>query len=246
MELLNNYVFSVKSDFQEKPTFDYSSCIESRDHDLEHVVGVVEKSEIPENTDFSTEPHQQALSGLSETPTPVPAPPSQPKPKRARAEVPAEAKALYPALFELTRLPRKGRAAMGVYTKARDLWQEFSATPEQIAGFWEWFKTFSRPAQMAARDQRPLNPPLPAQVYELWPQFLPWWEAKQAAVAREAARVAREEAERQARQPAAETEERRPGSARELVDLAPTLAWLLGIIPPAIVPSAIIARTSSG
>jgi hypothetical protein len=100
--------------------------------------------------------------------------------------VPSEAKALYPALFDLTKLPRKGRAAMGVYTKARDLWAEFSATPEQIAAFWDWFKLFSRAAQIAAREQRNLNPPLPSQVYELWPQYLEWWQARQADLARRA------------------------------------------------------------
>ncbi len=149
-----------------------------------------------------TENEQLTLAGCPEPPTPVALAPSPAesvkptRPPRSRSDVPAEVRALYPPLFELTKSPRKGDAAMGVYTKAGDLWREFGATPEQVAMFWDWFKVFSRAAQMAARERRPLNPPKPKQVYEAWPLFLPWWQAKQEAAARadEARRRAEEEA----------------------------------------------------
>jgi len=192
VELLNNYVFSGNTDFQEIRTFDYIH-VESIDHDR----SVVEKSEIPENPYFSAEPVQPPLSGLSEPLPPVAPPPSLEKPGRPVRErkppQPPEVKALYPPLFELTKSPPKGRKAMGCYTIARNLYRDFGATPEQIAGFWDWFKTFSQASQIAARSQRPLNPPMPAQVYEAWPQFLAWWEARQIAARRQAeAQAARE------------------------------------------------------
>jgi hypothetical protein len=136
---------------------------------------------------------QQPLEGLSEPPSPVPPPPSRPaRAPRPAAErkppTPPEVQALYSGLFELTKSPRKGRRAMGVFTIARNLWGEFQATPAQVGAFWSWFKLFSEPARHAARERRDINPPMPRQVYEFWPQFLVWWRAKQDADARETAR----------------------------------------------------------
>jgi phage replication O-like protein O len=157
------------------------------------VVVAAAMSEEPEPN--YAEDGQLTLVGCSEPPPPsAAAPPAPTKPKRARAHVAEEARALYAPLFVLTKSPRKGDAAMGVYTKARDLWLEFQATPEQVAAFWEWFKTFSQAAQIAARERRPLNPPKPRQVYEAWPQFLEWWQARQLDLARRA------EAERRRRE----------------------------------------------
>jgi len=133
---------------------------------------------------------QEPLDGMPEAPSPVAATPSPAKPKRPRPPAPpAEVQALYPLLFELTKSPRQGKRAMAVYKKARALWAEFAATPAQLETFWAWFKMFSPAATAAAKERRPLNPPMPRQVYEAWPQFLPWWQAQQAHTAREAARV---------------------------------------------------------
>lgn len=132
---------------------------------------------------------QTSLLGLPEPPPPVAPPPSPARPKRPRrTAADPGAVALYDALFTLCAAPRKGRAAMGVYTKARDLWAEFAAVPAQVAAFETWFKRFSPAAQTAARERRPVNAPMPRQVYELWPAFLPWWQATQDAAARAAAR----------------------------------------------------------
>jgi len=133
---------------------------------------------------------QEPLDGMPEAPSPVAAPPSPAKPKRGRPPpAAAEIRALYPLLFDLTKSPRLGKRAMAVYTIARNLWAEFAATPAQLETFWAWFKMFSPAATAAAKERRPLNPPMPRQVYEAWPQFLPWWQAQQAHTAREAARV---------------------------------------------------------
>jgi hypothetical protein len=85
---------------------------------------------------------------------------------------------------------------MATRNLCRDLAAEFTATPEQITAFWDWFRAFSPAARAAARDKRPVNAPMPRQVYEGWPEFLIWWKSKQDA--------AKREAERRAAQPAAE------------------------------------------
>jgi len=141
--------------------------------------------------------NQMPLDGMPEAPPPVAPSPSPPKPRRVRAVAGNEARALYPALFELTKSPLKGRRAMGVYTIARNLWAEFAATPAQLESFWAWFRKCSPAGSAAAKERRPLNPPMPRQVYEAWPQFLPWWQAQQAHTAREAAAAERAAADAQ-------------------------------------------------
>lgn len=181
-EPINNSGKHRSSGFQElSTTYLYRSSNQDQG-------SVVQVSESTENTDFPEVQVQAPLPGCSDAPTPVPPPPSPAKPKRPRnPPAPPEIKALYEPLFTLTKSPRKGEAAMGVYTKARDLWHEFEATPEQVSAFWGWFKTFSVAAQQAARERRPVNPPKPRQVYADWPQFLEWHEATRKAAARAAA-----------------------------------------------------------
>lgn len=174
-----------------------TTLIESLDHDLKRVV---ESYGFSENHTLSQgESEQLTLDGCPEPPPPVAPPPSpaEPaKPKRPRnPPPPAEVKALYGPMFDLTKRPRSGKSAMGVYQKCAALWREFQATPEQVGAFWEWFRAFSRPAQAAAREQRPLGPPLPKQVHEDWPQFLEWWRAREQDIARRAAAEQRRRAQ---------------------------------------------------
>lgn len=183
--------------------------IESRDHDQ----SVVEISELPEIRKLGSEPTQAALVGMPEPPPPVSAAPPSPPARPRRKENPAGAKALYPAIFELCKSGQKGGKAQACRNLARDLWNEFTATPEQMAAFWSWFKVFSRAAQQAAKDRRPVNAPMPRQVYADWREFLTWWEARQAQAARDAERRAAEEA---AATPPAATAEQPAVSGREL------------------------------
>lgn len=192
-ELINFSGFTYFRNYG-NPEFQQHSYIESREHDHD-AVGSIDFSGIPENRKPEAEPTQQTLDGLPEAPNPVPPPPSPGKPVRERKPpAPPEIKALYPPLFALTKSPPKGRKAMGCYTVARNLHRDFGATPEQLLDFWDWFKTFSQAATIAARERRPLNAPMPAQVYEAWPQYKPWWDARQAQAARDAERRAVEEA----------------------------------------------------
>lgn len=183
---LNNSVFPVKSDFQENTELQQHAYRSSTGE----ICSVVAMPDFPENTELlksgSETITQPALVGLPEHPSPA-------KPKRPRnPPAPPEVRAIYPALFTLTKSPPKGKRAQGVYVIARNLWRDYTATPEQVAAFWDWFKLFSTAAQQAARERRDLNAPMPRQVYEFWPQFLPWWEAKLVADARERARRAAE------------------------------------------------------
>lgn len=188
-----------KSESQEILTFrknrllDYTHKTPDPDSGSGSDPGVVnsadEKSVFPVLSDFSHVLTQTSLIGLPELPSPVAPPPSPVAPKRPRPPPPpAEAQALYAPLFELTATPRQGKRAMGVYSRARALWAEFAAVPAQVAAFETWFKRFSPAAQTAARERRPVNAPMPRQVYELWPAFLPWWQATQDAAARAAVR----------------------------------------------------------
>ncbi len=189
----------------ENHTLSTTYMYESSDHD-QRVVKSYGFSENPTLSDG--ESGQLTLVGCPEPPPPVavaPSPAEVAKPKRPRNPPPPnEAKALYGPMFDLTKRPRSGKSAMGVYTKCAALWREFSATPEQVMAFWDWFKVFSVAAQHAARERRPVNPPLPRQVHEDWPRFSEWWQAKQAAAARadEARRRAEEEAAAQVAPPA--------------------------------------------
>jgi len=134
---------------------------------------------------------------MPEAPSPVAAPPSPRKPARERRENPPDAKALYPVAFALVRAPQKGGLAQATRNLCRDLWAEFAATPAQLESFWAWFRKCSPAGSAAAKERRPLNPPMPRQVYEAWPQFLPWWQAQQAHTAREAAAAERAAADAQ-------------------------------------------------
>lgn len=168
----------------ENPSLSTTYMYESSD-----LMNVVESYGFSENPSLSEgESEQLTLDGCPEPPPPLAAPPApaeEAKPKRPRnPPPPAEVKALYGPMFDLTKRPRSGKSAMGVYTKCAALWREFQATPEQVAAFWDWFKVFSAAAQVAAQYQRPLNPPLPRQVHEDWPRFLEWWEVRQADLAR--------------------------------------------------------------
>lgn len=175
--------------------------IESREHDLEHVVGSLETSQLPEIRKLADEVAQQPLAGLPEPPPPISAvPPPPPRKPRTRRENPPGAKALYPTIFDLCKSGQHGDKAQGCRIIARNLWNEYQATPEQLAMFWEWFRVFSRAAQQAAKDRRAVNAPMPKQVYADWREFLVWWEAKQAQAARDAERRAAEEAHAAARQ----------------------------------------------
>lgn len=159
-----------------------SLYIESSDHDQ----SVVELPEFRKSGSQETE-IQQPLVCLPEPLPPIAAaPPSPPKKPRARRENPPDAKALYPAVFDLCKSGPTGGLAQACRNLARDLWRDFQATPEQVAGYVEWRKTFSLEAQNAAKDRRPMRPPRPKFVYEDWTQFLEWWQARQADLARRA------------------------------------------------------------
>jgi hypothetical protein len=170
---------------------------ESSKHDQSVVVLTSATSQIPEIRKLD-EPTQQPLIDLPEPTPPHFAAPSPPK-KPRRKENPPEAKALYPALFELCKSGQHGGKAQGCRVIARNLFNEFGATPEQMAAFWEWFKMFSRAAQAAAKERRTVNAPLPKQVYADWREFLVWWEAKQVQAARKADERRRAEEEAAAR-----------------------------------------------
>lgn len=106
-------------------------------------------------------------------------------------------RALAQALFELTRLGATKGTTIAVHQATTKL-LTLGATPVQVLAFWDWFRQFSTAAQVAARERRPVNRPRPNQVIELWPQFLAWWEARQAAAARAAAaREAQDAAQRE-------------------------------------------------
>lgn len=180
-----------------------------------NVVVAAAEADRTELAEPNCENEQLTLVGCPEPPPPsCAAPPPPPKPARQRKTNPPEAKALYPAIFELCKSGQKGEKGMACRNLARDLWREFEATPEQAAAFWDWFKVFSRPAQMAARERRPVNAPMPRQVYADWPQFLQWWQAKQAQAARDAERRAQDEQARAATPPTVEDAPRLSG--REL------------------------------
>lgn len=153
---------------------------------------VVENRE-PEHEPATVQP---SLVGLPEpSPPSCAAPPAPTRPPRVRRENPPAARALYPAIFELCKSGQKGGKSMACRNLARDLSAEFQATPEQVGAFWDWFKTFSQAAQTAARERRPVNPPLPRQVYEAWPQYLVWYEAREAERRRQQEAAARRPSE---------------------------------------------------
>jgi predicted transcriptional regulator len=143
---------------------------------------VAESAELPE----IRKPVQALLIGCPEPPPPVAATPSPKSPSKPRKENPPEAKALYPAIFELCKSGTKGDKGQACRMLAKHLAAEFAATPEQVEAFWDWFKVFSQAASIAARERRPVNAPMPKQVYADWRQFLVWWEARQAQAARAA------------------------------------------------------------
>lgn len=181
------------------------SYIESSDQNQRGVANV-ETFQIQEVRKFNSEPIQEPLVGLPEPPPPSSAAPPPP-PKKPKRENPAEARALYPLIFDLCKSGPHGGLANGCRTIARNLWRDFQATPEQVTGYAEWRKTFSFEASSAARERRPLRPALPRFIYEDWRTFREWWDAKQAAVARaeEARRQAEAEAAAQVAPPIGDT-----------------------------------------
>lgn len=148
-----------------------TSTTHDLDHDHESCV-VVQILQFPEIQEVSED-----LIADPNTHPPV-APPPSPRCER-KAPAPDAVRHLYPAIFELCGSGQKGGKAVACRNLARDLYAEFTANPEQISAFWEWFRSCSSAGRAAARDQRPLNRPLPKQVYAHWPEFLSWYAARQ-------------------------------------------------------------------